>query len=750
MSLFRAVRNRPASRLLPVLLLLLPAAAPVPAQTRKPAEARKPVETFEGTSHVVAVEVPVNVVGRDGEPVRGLTVDDFEVYDGSERQKISAFEMVDLKTLATAAAAVENAAAPAVPAPAPARSAADLPSGARRHFLLFFDLSFSSPTSILKARLAARDFVLHSLHPADLAAVATYSMESGPKLVVTFTPDRAQLARAIDTLGFRQALDTRMADPLRFMIDTPASAATEAALNIADTLDLKSQKDQILFEYLKTINFAQERSERTFEQGKIVGYSRALGELARALNSVKGRKHVLYFSEGFDSRLLFGRQTTDLEADTDNSNIAFGQTWMVDNDARFGSTGLQKNLGRMLDEFRRADCVIEAVDIGGLRAGGDQAARPSGQEGLFYLANETGGELFKDANNLREPLARVLERTSVTYVLTFERSDLKLDGSYHRLRVKAKLPAGARLAHRSGYYAPRPFKDLDPLEKNLLAADGIASATPRRDVDLHVLAAPFRAGAALSYVPVIVEVGGRSLLEGQTGSKLNVEIYTYVSNAEGRMKDFFSQRVDLDLGKGRHQILRPFRPAARRLPGAGAGAQRRDRPHRRADGAGRGSRLQPGADRAAPPVLHGGPAEVAAGAGEQPRRSTELGGLSVHRRRAALRALRPADPARRVDGAALPGGLQPGQGRRDGAGPGPGRRRHGLAVGAAVQGAAHEHRHPGPGQAGGDLRSRGAPRRQLRPAGGGDRPDDRPPAGELSTLSGDSLIFFVERPSCAR
>ena len=555
MSLFRAVRNRPASRLLPVLLLLLPAAAPVPAQTRKPAEARKPVETFEGTSHVVAVEVPVNVVGRDGEPVRGLTVDDFEVYDGSERQKISAFEMVDLKTLATAAAAVENAAAPAVPAPAPARSAADLPSGARRHFLLFFDLSFSSPTSILKARLAARDFVLHSLHPADLAAVATYSMESGPKLVVTFTPDRAQLARAIDTLGFRQALDTRMADPLRFMIDTPASAATEAALNIADTLDLKSQKDQILFEYLKTINFAQERSERTFEQGKIVGYSRALGELARALNSVKGRKHVLYFSEGFDSRLLFGRQTTDLEADTDNSNIAFGQTWMVDNDARFGSTGLQKNLGRMLDEFRRADCVIEAVDIGGLRAGGDQAARPSGQEGLFYLANETGGELFKDANNLREPLARVLERTSVTYVLTFERSDLKLDGSYHRLRVKAKLPAGARLAHRSGYYAPRPFKDLDPLEKNLLAADGIASATPRRDVDLHVLAAPFRAGAALSYVPVIVEVGGRSLLEGQTGSKLNVEIYTYVSNAEGRMKDFFSQRVDLDLGKGRQAML---------------------------------------------------------------------------------------------------------------------------------------------------------------------------------------------------
>ena len=109
------------------------------------------------------------------------------------------------------------------------------------------------------------------------------------------------------------------------------------------------------------------------------------------------------------------------------------------------------------------------------------------------MANETGGELFKDANNLREPLDRVLERTSVTYLLTFERSDLKPDGGYHKLRVKAKLPPGARLTHRTGYYAPRPFKELDPLEKNLLASDRIASAAPRRDVALDVLAAAFRA-----------------------------------------------------------------------------------------------------------------------------------------------------------------------------------------------------------------------------------------------------------------
>jgi VWFA-related protein len=521
MRVLEVFRHRPSLRFLPILSLLV--AIPGPAQQQSP--------TFEGTSQVVAVEVPVNVVGRDGKPVRGLKAADFEIYDGNEPQKISSFEVIDLNALEGAAA--EGEAAP---------QATSLRSGARRHFLFLFDLSFSSPTSILRARMAARDFVLTSLHPADLAAVATYSVENGPKLVVTFTPDRAQLARAIDTLGYRRTFDARRTDPLRFLIESPSDQASQG-IGQSDGTDLRAQKDQILLDYLKTISFAVERSERAFEVGRISGYSRSLGEMARTLNSVKGRKNVLLFSEGFDSRLLIGRQTTDAESEADSVSIMYGETWRVDNDQRYGNTSLQGDVNKMLDEFRRADCVIQAVDIGGLRAGADERARPSGQESLFYMANETGGELFKDANNLREPLERVLDRTSVTYLLTFERSDLKPDGAYHRLRVKANLPPGARLSNRRGYYAPRPFKDLDPLEKSLLASDGIASAAPRQDVDLNVLAAPFRANETQSYVPVIVEIGGKSLLEGHTEKRLRVEIYSYVSDAKGQMQDFFNQRV---------------------------------------------------------------------------------------------------------------------------------------------------------------------------------------------------------------
>lgn len=542
MNILEVARPRPSLRLLLLLPLL---AAPALAQARN-----DQAERFEGESQVTAVEVPVNVVDRNGEPVRGLTAEDFEVYDGGERQKITSFEVIDLKKLDVEAAGT------------PAARPEVLPSAARRHFLMLFDLSFSTPTSVLRARLAARDFLLNGLHPTDLAAVATYSLENGPRLVVTFTPDRAQLARAIDTLGYRRHADARVTDPLRFLVVPPASSSQSASQGIAlddSTLGNNQGVEQALFDYLQTISFAAERSERSFEISRISAYSRALGEMARALNAVKGRKHVVFFSEGFDSRLLVGRPTTDIEAEDDNLLAMRGQSYFVDNDNRYGNTSLMGDINRMLDEFRRSDCVIQAVDIGGLRAGADERARPSGQEALFYLANETGGELFKDANNLRQPLERVIERTSVTYLLAFERSDLKLDGSYHRLKVKPGpgIPAGARLAHRTGYYAPRPFKGLDPLEKSLLASDGIAAAAPRREIELNVLAASFRSNEKVSYVPVIIEAGGGGLLAGLGAKdrKLRAEVYGYATNAEGEVRDFFSQRIELDLGdRGRREM----------------------------------------------------------------------------------------------------------------------------------------------------------------------------------------------------
>jgi VWFA-related protein len=521
------------------LLSLLLLASAVAAQVAE--------QTFEETSQVVAVEVPVNVVDRDGKPVRGLTADDFEVYDVGQRQKVTGFEVVDLRTRES----VDGGTA------APPEQ--EVVPFARRHFLLLFDFSFSSPTATLKARQAARDFLLNGLHPSDLAAVATYSVEHGPQLVVTFTPDRPQLARAIDTLGMKRGYkDGFKQDPLRFMVEPPVSAQLDITTSMGRGPDLQAQQEQAALEYWQGITNVAERDERNFERSRITTFTKALGAMAKTLNSVAGRKHVVLFSEGFDGKLLLGRSdTTTNDARVDEVNAFLGRVWMNDSDQRYGNTELQGDVKRMLEEFKRADCVIQAVDIGGLRTTAEAAggrARSGGQEALFHLANETGGELFKDTNNLGSQLQSVLERTSVTYLLTFERSDLKLDGSYHRLRVKAKLPQGARLSHRVGYYEPRPFKELDPLEKSLLASNGIMNAAPKRDLDLNLLVAPFRSSEKMSYVPVIIEVPGRKLLDGHSAAQLKVEFYAYVNDPLGSMLDYFSEVVSMEIGRGRQGL----------------------------------------------------------------------------------------------------------------------------------------------------------------------------------------------------
>ncbi|MDP9121113.1 MAG: VWA domain-containing protein, partial [Acidobacteriota bacterium] len=354
-------------------------------------------------------------------------------------------------------------------------------------------------------------------------------------------------------------------DPLHFMIaplareDLSAQELTVSGSGSSAGKEAHGQIEQVLLEHLQALSQAADKVEKSYARTRITAFTRSLGDMAKALSVVPGRKDVVLFSEGFDSRLLLGRENlADDEAEKDNFNIAFGNLWQVDNDNRYGNTELQNSVNRMLEQFRRANCVIQAVDIGGLRAGGDvqENSHGTGQEELFYLANETGGELFKDTNDLSGQLDRVLARSTVTYLLSFERGNLKADGAYRKLRIKAKLPPGAHLTYRSGYYAPRPWKGLDPLEKSLLASDRIAVAKPRSGFGVNLLVAPFRAGGTRAYVPVIIEVAGDSLLAEQKGDRLNIELYAYVSNAKGEMRDFFTQRVALDLKKGREALRR--------------------------------------------------------------------------------------------------------------------------------------------------------------------------------------------------
>ena len=490
----------------------------------------KPLPSFSGATQVLSVEVPVQVV-RDGEPVRGLAAGDFEVWEGRHRLPVTGFEVLDL----AASAAGRTAAVPAA---------------ARRHFLLLFDLAFSGPNSVLKARRAAAG-LLSQLHPTDLVAVATYSASRGPQLVLGFTSDRRQLDSALAALGLPDLM-VRPVDPLRLVLQevlgTENAARGGAPPQARDPL--AEVTDVVVQQRLEPVTDAVQEADRTAQRNQIVTFTRALSGLARQIAMVEGHKYLVFLSEGFDGALLAG--TPDLQRQEEMRESALhGESWRIDPEERYGLIESGNDVERMLEELRRADCVIQAVDIGGLRAGADQGApRVGGRESLLMMARGTGGDLYESFNDLGAAMGRMLNRTSVTYLLAVEPDRLQPEAEYHRLRVELKKPlAGARVVHRPGYYPPKPYAEQDSMAKLLQAANEVMSGEESDAVPTAVLAAPVPSEGEKAYVPVLIEVDGAGLLAGQQPAVLPVEIYVYALDELGAVHDFLTQTIGLDLTK---------------------------------------------------------------------------------------------------------------------------------------------------------------------------------------------------------
>jgi VWFA-related protein len=495
-------------------------------------------QRFSERAEVLVVEIPVQVL-HDGDPVRGLTKDDFEVLEGRKEQPIVGFDVIDLSLEDDGGAKSQS-----------------LPVAGRRHFLLLFDLSFSRPGSIVRARQAAQRLVAEALHPSDLVAVATYSSSQGIRIPLSFSSDRDQLRVAIDTLalpqlvqGARDPLGLILLDRANISQATPSTSGPDTGGGgLAGDRPSADVEVQELLSSIETATTGQARTNA------VLALTASLKELADMMKAVEGRKHILYLSEGFESSAMLGTRGSTFDEQRaimeQNEAAMRGDVSSVNSDARFGSTSTTNQVTNMLQAFVDSGTTIQAIDIGSLATGGDVSARGASDDAMFYLANETGGELYRNYNDLGQAMGEMLQRTSVTYLLAIQPDKVKEDGKYHRLKVQLKAgDRGMKLVHRPGYFAPTPYSELSAGQRRLSTAEQILSGQKSGEIDASVLATAFDYAPGSAYVPVLIEIDGQSFLAGQTGNAVPTEIYVYAIDSNGAVQDFITQAMALDLSK---------------------------------------------------------------------------------------------------------------------------------------------------------------------------------------------------------
>ncbi|GAB4117965.1 MAG: hypothetical protein Kow001_18000 [Acidobacteriota bacterium] len=103
---------------------------------------------------------------------------------------------------------------------------------------------------------------------------------------------------------------------------------------------------------------------------------------------------------------------------------------------------------------------------------------------LNMLADETGGFLIRDTNNLGAGLGQIAEDMESYYLLAYTPSNQELDGRFRRIEVKVSSP-GARVQYRRGYYAVDVTLDQPLLEYEAPAMALLARDEGRTDFALR-------------------------------------------------------------------------------------------------------------------------------------------------------------------------------------------------------------------------------------------------------------------------
>lgn len=537
----RSGRSRVGAFLLAAPVVAAIVAWPTAASAQDvPAEARPATEQVE----VVVVNVELWVTDRDDVPIRGLTANDFELFEDGKPVPISHFAEVHTPAPAGAGRASAARRQPMEPPATDAAATAAPPPATEEsgHLVIYFDQLHLTPTSagritpdlvkLLRGGRVPPERVLVLRQGFDLFTEAAFGS--------TRQEVEAALAKIAESSTIGQ-MDSRMAlGRLQRAWDEARERPEPCRLfTIAAKGEIISQVGQLE----RAAGFTLESLRKT----------------ARLLAGLSGPKTLLFVSDALETRpgaelVRFALNACGAEPEL--------TTLAQQGDA----AQLTQQLLSFAEEANRDRITVYPFQASGLRppsmmgpeqgavehftsSGVDSLLRQVRRDGLLELAKQTGGWAVVDRNRFGDELARLADDMTSYYSLAY--SPPRAGSGAHTIDVRAKgeLARHARLRHRLLYRDKEPG---DPLQEGLEGA--VAFGVQRNPLGVRIAAGVLGAAAEGGRYPlplhVLVPAERLAFLPQAEGELASIKVVVHARNARSK------EVVKLD------KVLQAARPTA--------------------------------------------------------------------------------------------------------------------------------------------------------------------------------------------
>jgi VWFA-related protein len=475
------------------LIILLVVLFPTAIFSQTPSHKPKPLGEDVVKITTTLIQVDATVLDKKGNPVKGLTADDFEIYENGKRQPITNFSFVELEADNSTGQAdkstdqvVAKPSKNSIPIPlAPVRLR---PEQVHRTVALVVDDLGLSVGSIDHVKSSLKKFVDEQMLPGDVVAIIRTG--SGAGALQQFTTDKRILHAAIARIRWNP--HGRGGINIFQVADPSDEGAARAGSQLEASPEALLHKQNAIAGSTASQALSNQYNQEIFA----VGTLGAVNYVVRGMRELPGRKAVVLFSDGF-------------------------ALYDFDNGKKKPNPRLMDNFQRLSELANRSSVIIYSIDARGVvnplmmdaedsfenfiskanPGAGDRISVVEqksidrstqlfeSQAGLRALAEQTGGFAVINNNNLSKGIERIMNDQTGYYVLGYQPSSESFDASkvrFNKLTVKVLRP-DVRVRYRTGFFSVTDADSKPPVKtprQQIYAA--LTSPFNSSDIDLRL------------------------------------------------------------------------------------------------------------------------------------------------------------------------------------------------------------------------------------------------------------------------